>query len=72
MTSTIVPASAPLPPGGRYRECGDWQLGRPVTGTGDPTPVDDLEAWHKDYDPEAAGAFDRRLDAAFGPLRGAA
>lgn len=35
----------------------------------DPTPVKDLEAWHREYDPRAAAALDRRLDEAFGGAR---
>lgn len=46
------------------------ELARGVYGEGDPTPVDDLEAWHHTYDPCAAADLDARLDAAFGPLPG--
>jgi hypothetical protein len=34
----------------------------------DPTPVDDLEAWHADNDPCATADLAARLDEAFGPL----
>lgn len=47
------------------------ELARGVYGEGDPTPVDDLEAWHHTYDPAAAAVLDAQLDEAFGPLPGA-
>lgn len=34
----------------------------------DPTPVEDLESWQREYDPAEAAALDRQLDAAFGPV----
>lgn len=59
-----VPAAPP-----RVREChdveSDW-AGVRDAHLMDPTPVDDLEAWHAGYDPQRAGEFDRKLDRLFG------
>lgn len=71
MTSTIVPPDKPIR-ARRIIDCGAddvpiallGQFDPPVTGHGDPTPVDDLEAYYQD--PVEADVFERRLTAAFG------